>query len=312
MKSWLLLLACNLMWALQFTCIKLVEGQVGTYMTVWAPIVLATIGILPFLKHERQHSEFKDRVTTKRDLLNFVLIAALGMGPAQVLVTEGTRLTLASNAAILTLALPIFTAVLAMIILREKMNRIRWLSFALAIGGVALCSLKDLKALDMSSKYLWGNALILLGIIGNSFTNSYSKIVLKRYTPMEMLFFCYICLDILLLPFVWRERDFFARIPHWTVNTFIGMAILTFFHNYLSNVLFFKALKALDAIQAALSGYLISMFGVPIAVIWLGERLSPVAIFGGVLVFSSTLMITIWEDLRRKPVAVAAAVPERV
>lgn len=309
MKSWLLLFACNLMWALQFTCIKLVEDQVGPYMTVWAPMCLATIGILPFLKHERQNSEFKDRVTTKRDILNFVLIAALGMGPAQVLVTEGTRLTLASNAAILTLALPVFTAVLAMIFLREKMNRVRWLSFALAIGGVALCSLKDLKALNVSSKYLWGNALILLGITGNSFTNSYGKVVLKRYTPMEMLFFCYVCMEILLLPFVWRERDFFARIPHWTVNTWIGMAILTFFHNYLSNVLFFKALKALDAIQAALSGYLITAFGVPIAVIWLGERLSPLAILGGVLVFSSTLMITIWEDLRHKP---AVAVPERV
>ena len=301
MKSWLLLFACNLMWALQFTCIKLVEDQVGTYMTVWAPMFLATIGILPFLRHERQHSEFKDRVTTKRDLLNFVLIAALGMGPAQVLVTEGTRLTLASNAAILTLALPIFTAVLAMIILREKMNRVRWISFALAIAGVALCSTRDLKAIDLSSKYLWGNALIMLGIIGNSFTNSYSKVVLRRYTPMEMLFFCYVCMIILLLPFAWRERDFFARIPQWTARTWIGMGILTFFHNYLSNVLFFKALKRLDAIQAALSGYLVTMFGVPIAVIWLGERLSPMAMFGGILVFSSTLMITIWEDLRSMP-----------
>jgi drug/metabolite transporter (DMT)-like permease len=305
-KSWLLLLACNLMWALQFTCIKLVEDQVGTYMTVWAPMVLATIGILPFLRHERQHSEFKDRVMTKRDVLNFLLVATFGMAPAQVLVTEGTRLTLASNAALLTLALPILTAVLAVIILHEKMNRIRWLSFALAIGGVVLCSLKDLQGLDLGSKYVWGNALIMLGIIGNSFTNSYGKVVLRRFTPMEMLFFCYVCMDLLLLPFVWRERDFFGRIPHWTVNTWIGMVILTVFHNYLSNVLFFKALKSLDAIQAALSGYLVTMFGVPIAVIWLGERLSPLAAFGGVLVFGSTLMITVWEDLRRKPEGNAA------
>ena len=301
MKSWLLLFACNLMWALQFTCIKLVENQVGTYMTVWIPMLLATIGILPFLKHEQQSGEFKDRVTTKRDILNFVLIAAVGIGPAQVLVTEGTRLTLASNAAVLTLALPIFTAVLAVFFLHEKMNGLRWMSFALAIAGVAMCSTREFKALNLGSKYVWGNALILVGITGNSFTNSYGKIILRRYTPMEMLFFCYVCMDILLLPFVWRERDFFSHIPQWTVNTWIGMGILTFFHNYLSNVLFFKALKRLDAIQVALSGYLITMFGVPIAVVWLGERLSPLAIVGGVVVFSSTLMITIWEDLRPNP-----------
>lgn len=301
MKSWLLLFTCNLMWALQFTCVKLVEDQVGPYMTVWAPMFLAMLGILPFLRHERLHSEFRDRVTTKRDLLNFVLISALGIAPAQVLVTEGTRFTLASNAAMLTLALPIFTAVLAVLILHERMNGLRWISFGLAIAGVLLCSTKDLTAVDLNSKYLWGNALIMLGIIGNSFTNSYSKIVLRRYTPMEMLFFCYVCTLILMLPFAWRERDFFARIPSWTIRTWIGMGILTVFHNYLSNVLFFKALKSLDAIQAALSGYLITMFGVPIAVIWLGERMSPLAIFGGILVFGSTLMITLGEDLRAKP-----------
>jgi drug/metabolite transporter (DMT)-like permease len=70
--------------------------------------------------------------------------------------------------------------------------------------------------------------------------------------------------------------------------------LLTFFHNYLSMVLFLKALKHLEAIQAALSNYLISFFGIPIAAIWLGERLKPVAIVGGVMVLGGTLLITLW------------------
>ncbi|MDI1344065.1 MAG: EamA family transporter, partial [Pseudolabrys sp.] len=65
-----------------------------------------------------------------------------------------------------------------------------------------------------------------------------------------------------------------------------------------------KALKVLDAIQATLSNYLITAFGVPIAAIILHERLSPLAMLGGALVLGSTLLITIWEDLRRKPVLV--------
>ena len=73
---------------------------------------------------------------------------------------------------------------------------------------------------------------------------------------------------------------------------------MTFFHNYLSMVLFLKALKQLDAIQAALSNYLITFFGLPIAAIWLRERLSAVAIVGGILVLASTLLITLWEELR--------------
>ena len=45
----------------------------------------------------------------------------------------------------------------------------------------------------------------------------------------------------------------------------------------------------------------LQFFGLPIAAIWLGERLAPQAIVGGLLVFGSTLLITVGEDLRRKP-----------
>lgn len=64
-------------------------------------------------------------------------------------------------------------------------------------------------------------------------------------------------------------------------------------------VLFLKALKQLDAIQAALSNYLITFFGLPIAAIWLGERLTAMAIVGGILVLGSTLLVTIWDELRK-------------
>jgi drug/metabolite transporter (DMT)-like permease len=64
-------------------------------------------------------------------------------------------------------------------------------------------------------------------------------------------------------------------------------------------VLFLKALKRLDAIQAALSNYLITFFGLPIAVLWLGERLKPLAILGGILVLGSTLLIALRDQRRR-------------
>ena len=72
---------------------------------------------------------------------------------------------------------------------------------------------------------------------------------------------------------------------------------------YLSIVLFLKALKRLNAIQAALANYLIAFFGVPIAAIFLGERLTAHAVAGGLLVLASTLLITLWEEIRpfRKP-----------
>jgi len=105
-----------------------------------------------------------------------------------------------------------------------------------------------------------------------------------------------------------REGDVFARIPHFTTQTWVGMILLTFFHNFLSMVLFLKALKVLDAIQASVSNYLVTFFGVPIAALWLGERLTLPAIIGGVLVLGSTILMTLWQE--KTPISASAPTGE--
>lgn len=287
--SWTLLIACNLIWALQFTCIKLTQDQVGPYFTVWGPMLLATIFLIPFV-----WKDLKKGKKVFKDLLVFGPLALLGAFPAQVLMTWGTQYSLASNAAILTLALPVITALFAFLMLREKMNKIRWVSFVIAIIGVMLCSTGDIKQMNFGSKYALGNILIFLAIVGNSYYNVGIKKIADRYTAMEMVFYTYVVLIILLTPLVlYYEPDVFARIPSFTQQTWIGMSLLTLFHNFLSMILFFKALKVLDAIQVALSNYLITFIGLPVAAIWLGETLNAPAIVGGILVFVSTLIITI-------------------
>ena len=277
------------MWSLQFTCIKLTQDQVGPYFTVWAPMLLATLFLAPFAMNDftRGGKKFKD-------VIIFGQLALLGVFPAQVLMTWGTQYSLASNAAIITLALPVVTAVFAFLLLKEKMNKVRWLSFIIAIIGVILCSTSDLKQFNFGSKYAIGNLLIFLAIVGNAYYNTGIKKIASRYSEMELLFFTYVVMIILLTPLViYYERDVFGHIPVFTKQTWIGMALLTFFHNFLSMLLFFKALKVLDALQVALSNYLIAFFGLPVAAIWLGEKLNSLAVAGGILVLISTLIITI-------------------
>jgi drug/metabolite transporter (DMT)-like permease len=294
LRSWLFLFSCNLMWALQFTCIKLVQAQVGSMFTVWAPMTIATVLLYPLIRIERAAGErSRDRRTS--DILAYFLLALLGVFPGQVLITWGTRMSLASNAALLMLTLPVSTAFLAFVFLGERMTTIRWISFALAIVGVLLCSDIHFGSLNFGRGYLYGNALIFAGTLGSAFYNSYGKKMLERYSPIEMLFYTYVAMFVIMTPLtVLQERKVFGAVPHFTGRTWIGLALLTFFHNYLSMVLFLRALKHLEAIQAALSNYLISFFGIPIAAIWLGERLKPIAIVGGVMVLGSTLVITLW------------------
>jgi drug/metabolite transporter (DMT)-like permease len=294
--SWLILFFCNLIWAFHFTSIKLVQDQVGPYFTVWAPMLLATIFLGPFVL-----KDFKKGGKKIKDVLIFVQLAALGAFPSQVLMTYGTQYSLASNSAILVLTLPIITAVFAFLILKEKMNRIRWISFAIAIIGVALCSMDDVKKMDLSSKYALGNLLIFLAIIGNAYYNVGCKKISEKYTEMEMVFYTYLVMVFMLAPLVWYyEPDMYKNIPNYTTQTWIGMISLTLFHNFLSMLLFFKALKNLDATQVALSNYMITFIGLPIAAIWLGETLKSQAIIGGILVLASTLILTIVDNKAQK------------
>lgn len=289
--SWTLLLVCNVMWALQFTCIKLTQDQVGPYFTVWGPMLMATLFLAPFaIKDVRKGRK------RFRDILVFVQLGLLGAFPAQVLMTWGTQYSLASNAAIISLSLPVITAVFAFLILREKMNGIRWISFVVAIIGVILCSTGDIRKLDFSSTYAVGNILIFLAIVGNAYYNVGIKKIADQYTEIEMVFYTYVVVVLLLTPFVlYYEPDIFSRIPSFTKQTWTGMTLLTVFHNFLSMILFFKALKVLDAMQVALSNYLITFIGLPIAAIWLNEQLSVQSIAGGLMVLIATLIITVMD-----------------
>jgi drug/metabolite transporter (DMT)-like permease len=283
------------MWALQFTCVKLVQDQVGPLFTVWGPMTLATVMLYPLIRAE--HGREGISLRRRGDIGLFLLLAAVGVFPGQVIVTWGTRMSTASNAAIIMLALPVSTAVLAFLFLGEQMTPVRWLSFAVAIAGVALCSQSDLRGMHWNARYLAGNALVAFGMLGSSFYNSYGKKVLERYSPMEMLFFTYLGMFVILTPLVLvQERGTFSRLPAFTGSTWLGLILLTLFHNYLSMVLFLKALHRLDAMQAALSNYLITFFGVPIAAIGLGEHLSGGSLIGGIMVLASTLLISLWRS----------------
>ncbi|MEO5997594.1 MAG: EamA family transporter [Chitinophagaceae bacterium] len=74
LRSWSALFACNLMWALQFTCIKLVQDQIGAFSTVFIPMLLTTLFMVPFVYKDVK----KNKKRKWSDLKIFALLALLG------------------------------------------------------------------------------------------------------------------------------------------------------------------------------------------------------------------------------------------
>lgn len=303
--DWILLLLCNLMWASQYPMVKVAQEQMGPVFATFFPVTLATILLVLIVRH-RQRSKaeaHRSGPLPRHDLYGFILIGVCGQIPAQLFITWGVKLSLASNAALLALTLPVVTAVMAYFLLGERMTLVRWVSFAFAIIGVMECSGINWKELNLASMdFLIGNLLIFGGICGSSFYNVYSKKLLRRYSPLQVLLYSYYAVFVVMLP-ITLDTEFqgFLNLPHFTLAVWGALIILALFVYCLSMVLFLNVLTRLDATQAALSNYLIPFFGLVLAAVILHERMTGYMIVGGILVLMSTLLITVYEE-RRKPV----------
>ncbi len=299
--DWTLLIICNLIWATQFVMLKLVQRQLGPVATTSFPIAIATLCLIPMVWWQRRISPpTADR--RRADIWQFALIGVLGQVVAQLFVTWGVRYTLASNAALLMLTLPVVTALMAYFLLDETMSLLRWISFVLAIAGVLESSGIDWHSLNFTrADYLLGNLLVLGSVCGSAFYNVYSKKLLIRYTPLEVLLYSFCAVVVVLLPLTVKLEPWaFAALPHLTALAWTGIAGLSLLVYFASMVIFLTVLSRIDATQATLSNYMIPFFGVIIAAIVLREKVTGFMVLGGVLVLASTLLVTVYDEHRQQ------------
>lgn len=310
LRDWFLLIACNLIWASQFVLAKLVQEQMGPVFATLLPMALATLCLVPLVRREQRERGRAPRIAGA-DLARFAVIGVFGQVVAQLGITWGVRLAPASNAALLSLTLPIATAVLAYVLLGERMTLIRWVSFAFAIAGVLQCSGVDWSELRFASGGVAiGNLLIMLGVLGSSFYNVYGKKLLHRYSPLELLLYSYYAVLVCLIPLtLYLEPGSIHSVAEFGPKVWLGILVLAAFQYFLSMILFLTVLTRLDAAQAGLSNYLIPFFGLAIAAVVLGERLTLRMTAGGLVVLASTLLMTVYEHQQVSRARAASAVP---
>jgi drug/metabolite transporter (DMT)-like permease len=301
-----MLLVSNFIWGSQFVMVKVAQEQMGPVFATFFPIALATLILVPIVHRERKKGSGPGGFGRMplHDLRDFILIGVCGQVVAQLFVTWGVRLSPAENAALLMLCLPVSTAVMAYFFLGERMSLVRWISFALAIAGVLECSGINWSSLDFTSgKFLLGNILVFCSVNGSAFYNAYSKKLLVRYSPLQVLLYSYYAVFVFMLPItVYSEPVSFLNLTHFKPVVWGALMVLAVLQYGLSMVLFLHVLSRLDATQAALSNYLIPFFGVIIAAVLLGERLTRFMVFGGLLVLGSTLLITVFEERLKRAV----------
>jgi drug/metabolite transporter (DMT)-like permease len=295
-----LLALTNLMWSGQGTAVKFLNRQLGPIAITFLPFYLTTLLMIPLLIRARRLNPHSVRPTWG-DWKKFVAAGIAGQILAQLGMTWGISKSLASNGAILNLLIPVITAVLASVMLRERMTALRWTALSIGLAGVLLLSVGDLKqASFLHMKYLAGNLLIFGGCVGSSFYNVYCKGLLRRFQEIEILIFSYIVASVASAPLLlWAEPFRWAALEAFDWKSWAAFAFLAIFMYGASMLLFFHVLQRLDVTIASASLYLVPVFGVVLAAVFLGERLSGVALCGAAIVLASTVLIMRYDGAGR-------------
>ena len=299
LQYFVVLTLVNLMWAFQFSGAKLATERLGPIEVALIPLGLSTLIFAPFMRMSRRGSiRRRWNLVVWRDIF---LASTLGIVPAQLGLTWGVQHSLASNAAVLTLTIPVLTATMAVLLLGEHMTTVRWLSFLLAIGGVLIVSDINWSSVSiLTSSYLLGNLLIFASCLGSAFYNTYTKKLLETLSPVALLVYTFFVADLdLLILMLFFEHPRGAALTALGAQVWTSLLAIALFSLSLSMLLYFWVIDKIDVTQASLSIYLLPVFGVLLSTLVVHERVTARLVSGGLLVFAGTFLVTVYEERKR-------------
>jgi drug/metabolite transporter (DMT)-like permease len=272
--------------------VKVLDPHLGPIAITFLPFYITTLLFVPLLIRMRHKNPSAARLSGK-DWIRFIVAGVGGQVLAQLGMTWGISKSLASNGAILNLLIPVISAVLASLMLKERLTLLRTASLAIGLVGVAFLSIGDIRQASFGSmKFLTGNLLIFGGCFGSSFYNVYCKGLMQKFQEVEILIYSYITASVFSIPlFIWIEPFHLRSLSSFDGKSIAAFLFLAFFMYGASMLLFFKALQHLDVTTASTSLYLVPVFGVLLAASLLGERLSVAALVGAAIVLISTILV---------------------
>lgn len=190
------------------------------------------------------------------------------------------NLTKVSNAAFLLYTAPIFVAVLSPFIIHEKMTLIKIIAVLISIIGVFLIIGFD------SSELVLGDLVALMAGLIYSFFFIVGRMI--NHSPIIVNFYSSLIASIVLLPFALLNGISFP------ISVAIYLIYLVIFPTFLSYTFYLKGLTMVNAVDASVIATVEPLSATITGIMIINEPFSINVIFGGTLILTATIIITLW------------------
>ena len=287
--SWSLLILANVLWACSYVAAKVALRDVSVNLMLALRMGMAALVLLPLLIARRGELNL-----TRKDLPQLALLALVGFVINKLLEYGGLALTTASDVALLITSESIFTAALSWLLLRERFRPLTGAALLLGFAGVYLIIERSLLPNIPAGGGAWrvvGDLLVVLALIFEALYTVRGKALLVRHSPLLVTAAAIVGSMVFWLPIGGWELLHFGwptiSLPGWLA---IGwMAIMSTAIAYL---LWFQGLAKVEGSAAAAALFIQPLLGTLLAIVLLGDQLTPTTIIGGILIIVSVYVIS--------------------
>ncbi len=285
----IIVIACTLVWGSIHPVSKhLMDNGLTPLIMSILRFGIATVATIPIFF--RQYSSYA-RLQI-RDVLMLSLLGIMGVALFSICVFYGIDLSNATSSAILINSQPVFAALLAALLLKERLERRQIAGIAVGIAGLLLVITRgDISALSFSTSYLIGNLLCIAAAVLISLYYIGLKRYVSRFGSTNATIVSTAAGSIVLVAIAAAAGEDFSVLTRISLGDWLWILHLSLIGTAFSNLLFHRALTVIGVSKAAGFKFLVPVFGVFFSFFFLGESMSLIVYIGIATIFLALLNI---------------------
>ena len=219
-----------------------------------------------------------------------LIVSLLGSTINIGLLFYGFEFTTALDASFISATSPIFVVAASYLFLKEQITKKEKVGLAIAFLGTLLITLEPLiNGSFLSFENIKGNVLIILANFSWVLYVIFSKDQLKhKISPLLITTYMFVVGFLSLIPLAYYQAGSVTNLFLWIysapIKSHMGVWYMAFLSGALAYFLYQKGQKSIEASEAALFGYLSPLFAAPLAVFWLGEKITATFMLGAIVI----------------------------